>query len=145
MFQHTTARRRLLPRRKIWTADQAVSTHSRPKAAARRFKQIFDRLDVSTHSHPKAAAFSVSVPTPPGTGFNTQPPEGGCRRDRGAPCSAPWCQHTAARRRLRPTKTHSARPPDVSTHSRPKAAARMHRRAFGGLPVSTHSRPKAAA
>ena len=56
--------------------------------------------------------------------FNTQPPEGGCEDDRG-----------------------DRRPPLVSTHSRPKAAAPYA--ALACLPdennVSTHSRPKAAA
>ena len=101
-------------------------------------------------------------------GFNTQPPEGGCRH---TPTGGPpicWFQHTAARRRLR-IRFGVANPSIqfqhtaarrrlqtmfykidahivVSTHSRPKAAALCHAVAIRvGNGVSTHSRPKAAA
>ena len=55
-----------------------VSTHSRPKAAARARSWARTNNAVSTHSRPKAAAQSVAdiITTP--IGFNTQPPEGGC-------------------------------------------------------------------
>ena len=55
-FQHTAARRRLLF---IWhhiVIGSEVSTHSRPKAAAVDFKLEDVPLSVSTHSRPKAAA-----------------------------------------------------------------------------------------
>ena len=78
-----------------------VSTHSHPKVAAGIFYQIVNGFDVSTHSHPKVAARkcsrwrlrgkSVSTHSHPKvaatfaqsfeqclSGFNTQPPEGGC-------------------------------------------------------------------
>ena len=82
-----------------------------------------------------------------GTGFNTQPPEGGCARSCKSGLSALF-QHTAARRRLA-TRTprlgnrvcFNTQPPEggcynvghskprerVSTHSRPKAAAPVNR------------------
>ena len=121
--------------------------------------------------------------------FNTQPPEGGCARPHGTMpawtefqhtaarrrllirCSGGFClgafQHTAARRRLPDVMVYLCEKSQVSTHSRPKAAAtatvfssfnpscfntqppeggcqnsRNQRRA---MQVSTHSRPKAAA
>ena len=100
----------------------AVSTHSRPKAAGRlNGLAVFIRV-VSTHSRPKAAGAQRqlalnqkggcfnSQPPEGGwnlwdssaailCGFNSQPPEGGWRRC----CSFPA-------------------PNAVSTHSRPKAA-----------------------
>ena len=78
MFQHTAARRRLPPDGPPPERARVVSTHSRPKAAAR---------------HPAAKAALVGC-------FNTQPPEGGCP-DRKTLGSRPRSfQHTAARRRL---------------------------------------------
>ena len=100
MFQHTAARRRLLPTQVVGIPVRQVSTHSRPKAAAcaaqssasrlvafqhtaarRRLLDQRDAVDVrvvvSTHSRPKAAA-SIAAAFP-----------------------ALWrFQHTAARRRL---------------------------------------------
>ena len=100
--------------------------------------------------------------------FNTQPPEGGCRGFTPQTAADTKFQHTAARRRLPPPtkRLHLIQP--VSTHSRPKAAARIRERDAdgikfqhtaarrrlrlleiyfnrGGWNVSTHSRPKAAA
>ena len=54
-------------------------------------------------------------------GFNTQPPEGG------------WTN-----------KAIQINTPEVSTHSRPKAAGPHPRHQSGNEDVSTHSRPKAA-
>ena len=57
-----------------------VSTHSRPKAAAQVVHADEAAEIVSTHSRPKAAA-RVAGFIPSGySGFNTQPPEGGCPR-----------------------------------------------------------------
>ena len=100
--------------------------------------------------------------------FNSQPPEGGCP-PRGSRSPSPnWFQLTAARRRLpRVDEVHPLRN-QVSTHSRPKAAAASRplwhdvTLCFNSQPpeggcakkrpqigrknrVSTHSRPKAAA
>ena len=78
-----------------------VSTHSRPKAAAKTpCKMVFTRL-----------------------GFNTQPPEGGCPGPGRHRCHAKLFQHTAARRRLRLRGHTGPLCSGVSTHSRPKAAA----------------------
>ena len=54
-------------------------------------------------------------------------------------------QLTAARRRLRTAGSKFPVFGEVSTHSRPKAAARYHHAIYALLSVSTHSRPKAAA
>ena len=102
-----------------------------------------------------------------GQGFNTQPPEGGCfpRFLKGGPLIkfqhtaarrrlplpdhsrgvAEMFQHTAARRRLHLPAGMRAGIGDVSTHSRPKAAAVAALGAALEGVVSTHSRPKAAA
>ena len=78
-----------------------VSTHSRPKAAG-VFFALHARADarVSTHSRPKAAGFSVVFNEEEPSGFNTQPPEGG------------W----------NPYRREGVSMAEVSTHSRPKAA-----------------------
>ena len=81
-------------------------------------------LNVSTHSRPKAAAASLAIARLPVHCFNTQPPEGGCLQKA-------WLfrlinlefQHTAARRRLLQPDLVFWTIFDVSTHSRPKAAA----------------------
>ena len=99
---------------------------------------------VSTHSRPKAAARrGVALLSQRGC-FNTQPPEGGCKK-------------LLQKIYLRLVSTHS-RPKAaainlsltdnrglVSTHSRPKAAASSPINARLNSSVSTHSRPKAAA
>ena len=144
-----------------------VSTHSRPKAAAQVIKKYRNHYDVSTHSRPKAAALPLFF-SPMLVGcFNTQPPEGGCSSFCTEVVKFALFQHTAARRRLPLAIFSYRRHQNVSTHSRPKAAAQEKRknllkcvfqhtaarrrlpcnvcvrgRAFG---VSTHSRPKAAA
>ena len=122
MFQHTAARRRLAKSDKERDFYRRVSTHSRPKAAG---------------------SWASRLP-PPARGFNTQPPEGGWRIERGRvcptgrfntqppeggwmPCAcscAAICafQHTAARRRLGVQVDVFPERPGVSTHSRPKAA-----------------------
>ena len=100
--------------------------------------------------------------------FNTQPPEGGCGPAGYRRMTPRQFQHTAARRRLRPRSAphctpaprFNTQPPEggchgvfdmtiieinVSTHSRPKAAAAAPRYPVADANVSTHSRPKAAA
>ena len=57
---------------------QTVSTHSRPKAAAIDVIVYGGNDEVSTHSRPKAAARLDYQALQWATGFNTQPPEGGC-------------------------------------------------------------------
>ena len=145
MFQHTAARRRL-----------RYHPH-------KRF--VFPR--VSTHSRPKAAAGFYGLVCCNGISFNTQPPEGGClchekknkkilafqhtaARRRLLMRSTVYAdkqkfQHTAARRRLLARDKSGKLAEDVSTHSRPKAAARYLEILRPNSGVSTHSRPKAAA
>ena len=122
-----------------------VSTHSRPKAAASARRTITPCNIVSTHSRPKAAAATPLTLVARITGFNTQPPEGGCIFRRHATVDDVLFQHTAARRRLHFQTASIASSASVSTHSRPKAAAfEIHQKAFRN-DVSTHSHPKVAA
>ena len=122
MFQHTAARRRLLDAVEMANIQLHVSTHSRPKAAASINGAVEMCLKVSTHSRPKAAATGLCGWIWFQHGFNTQPPEGGCKIE-----SMPSTYET------------------VSTHSRPKAAASLQILYDTHQHVSTHSRPKAAA
>ena len=82
-FQHTAARRRLLPFNEDPVTFTIVSTHSRPKAAAIYFPFLLSFSNVSTHSRPKAAATTASKSNIATIGFNTQPPEGGCKPSTG--------------------------------------------------------------
>ena len=82
-FQHTAARRRLL--RKTGLAGAALQFQH---TAARRRLHCHDLVQshcfaVSTHSRPKAAAWATSIALATTRRFNTQPPEGGCRRQCG--------------------------------------------------------------
>ena len=125
VFQHTAARRRLVSFR-IWQKRLKKFQHT---AARRRlaYKDLSKTggYYVSTHSRPKAAGGGNSDGNGDGSGFNTQPPEGGwpyrCRW-------AQWVrlfQHTAARRRLGTRIVVCNLCRTVSTHSRPKAAGRL--------------------
>ena len=58
-FQHTAARRRLVPCYRDRAPSKGVSTHSRPKAAGRRVEQVANHRFVSTHSRPKAAGLKA--------------------------------------------------------------------------------------
>ena len=103
LFQHTATRRRLLHAMCQDVANQAVSTHSRPKAAAivhfadgkltnvsthsrteaAASPLIFNlrRLRVSTHSRTEAAAKNSHYIPIDNISFNTQPHGGGCLHD----------------------------------------------------------------
>ena len=144
-----------------------VSTHSRPKAAAwysHNKRQLLAGFNTQPpeggckhalrgalvnlwFQHTAARRRLRAQKTPPHRrcSFNTQPPEGGCHSIND-PLYTRWrFQHTAARRRLPvPCKT-SFKSANVSTHSRPKAAAAKDLYSSYYLKVSTHSRPKAAA
>ena len=79
VFQHTAARRRLpIPAFFIKQALK-VSTHSRPKAAARQpnpqqyERDQFQHTAARRRLRRRTSTFSKSK------GFNTQPPEGGCQ------------------------------------------------------------------
>ena len=77
LFQHTAARRRLEETLELMKSAKAFQ-HT---AARRRLE--FDEdgayygFEVSTHSRPKAAGFKIRQMATGGAGFNTQPPEGG--------------------------------------------------------------------
>ena len=101
----------------------AVSTHSRPKAAASKILLAPVAHIVSTHSRPKAAE-GLCKKFMHCAGFNTQPPEGGCS------CVPAWTKSQCG---------FNTQPPEggwfyfdrknfrivVSTHSRPKAAEKI--------------------
>ena len=78
MFQHTAARRRLHAVTNDGLGLFKVSTHSRPKAAAigwrrKRVKRLFQHTAAR-----RRLRFDVGQPIHAFSGFNTQPPEGGC-------------------------------------------------------------------
>ena len=188
MFQHTAARRRLAlqigfyaalfkgfntqppeggwNRPGIWRAETTLFQHT---AARRRLDEYGQKSNqkcyVSTHSRPKAAGKKIASFHRQGSGFNTQPPEGGWSMGICPVVSAGKFQHTAARRRLELQSVSPAhplcfntQPPEggwdkagiflptdiVSTHSRPKAAGLPLPHQRSDVVVSTHSRPKAA-
>ena len=142
-FQHTAARRRLGKRpraagknRRSFNTQppeggcavlgylryyQAVSTHSRPKAAAVAFG-FWGLVTGFQHTAARRRLNVVATIQKQAFGFNTQPPEGGCI------ISCGWAAYAAV----------------VSTHSRPKAAGRHRPNTKPTPKVSTHSRPKAA-
>ena len=101
MFQHTAARRRL--------PSSSASVNSN---------------HISFNTQPPEGGCVITCSNIGGIrSFNTQPPEGGC-----LPRAHPfnkllWFQHTAARRRLLARTLIFIDGDDVSTHSRPKAAA----------------------
>ncbi len=120
-----------------------VSTHSRPKAAARANAPDYWARHVSTHSSPKAAAYNERN-TQHHCCFNTQPRGGGCNILVVRKNAEGKFQHTAARRRLLDLDK-SEYVPAVSTHSRAEAAASRKLVLVLVACVSTHSPPKAAA
>ena len=72
--------------------------------------------------------------------FNTQPPEGGCPFTRSVNDFASRFQHTATRRWLLETKTVTFTVGAVSTHSHPKVAAN-DRRHCGKAPRCFNTQP----
>ena len=145
LFQHTAARRRLL---RLVKRQKAFITFQH--TAARRRLPLFSSplalsVIVSTHSRPKAAACKHRIRQDKIGSFNTQPPEGGCKCIWAIIMVSFRFQHTAARRRLQEYDRVTDQAIEVSTHSRPKAAARTYGRVKSVPAVSTHSRPKAAA
>ena len=100
LFQHTAARRRLLLRSLVKNEIKTVSTHSRPKAAARKC-MILHMLRLSFNTQPpEGGCNSAGKHGGAFARFNTQPPEGGCVYHITAFLSMQQFQHTAARRRL---------------------------------------------
>ena len=138
-FQHTAARRRLQPAPTVNLLRLEVSTHSRPKAAAHA--RVSGRRVMWVFQHTAARRRLPGEVCIPGSGygFNTQPPEGGCPRPVGNSSHRAWFQHTAARRRLLVIDINSDTALDVSTHSRPKAAASASRSALDGMAGFQHT------
>ena len=78
----------------------AVSTHSRSKAAAVNDIRNTRAIAVSTHSRSKAAAATTPTARRDFQSFNSQPLEGGCAGRGGGLHTHSGFQLTAARRRL---------------------------------------------
>ena len=112
-FQHTL-RRTLV---NLW-----VSTHSRPKAAASS-TSISRRYCWFQHTAARRRLPDVFLFVGIYRSFNTQPPEGGCSGKSKSDEKTSLFQHTAARRRLPARCYIMSHHSQVSTHSRPKAAA----------------------
>ena len=74
--------------------------------------------------------------------FNTQPPEGGCVKRQALDWNLSKFQHTAARRRLRVTVQSAVIQTYVSTHSRPKAAAHQPKAALIAYPCFNTQPPE---
>ena len=147
VFQHTAARRRLRqPSCAFVSAAQFQHTAARRRLLA-LMRHVGVAIRVSTHSRPKAAATPGSSPRHAGGGFNTQPPEGGCKYRCGTlPTSSSFntqppeggCSGNKSGRLA--SASFNTQPPEggcarcrcapacaaVSTHSRPKAAAHRH-------------------
>ena len=141
-FQHTAARRRLAFACGRVIRRNAVSTHSRPKAAGRQNPSEHCRPCFNTQPPEGGWAQAACTPAAPYR-FNTQPPEGGWDRDEGWGADLTVSTHSrpkAAGLYLYPHTVTTF----VSTHSRPKAAVPVMAAALAPPPVSTHSRPKAA-
>ena len=79
LFQHTAARRRLQMCKYAFTLGRGFQhTAARRRLLFWLFFVLYQWF-VSTHSRPKAAASKLVTLCPINTGFNTQPPEGGCK------------------------------------------------------------------
>ena len=76
--------------------------------------------------------------------FNTQPPEGGCLPKLLGAFKTEVSTHSRPKAAA-PISVISKDSIAVSTHSRPKAAANVYIAFYKHKRVSTHSRPKAAA
>ena len=143
-FQHTAARRRLVPFGNGQAPTDGFNTQppeggwvrsSSPSSLSHLFQHTAARRRLGPN---------IRHPTSPPPCFNTQPPEGGWYGLVLPVDHDIWFQHTAARRRLdfrRWVRQHNK---FVSTHSRPKAAGLISLIIVYPVRVSTHSRPKAA-
>ena len=147
------------------SAEQFVSTHSRPKAAGRRtlkrhtqwmFQLTAARRRLESQRFQPRVGYLVFQLTAARrrlaglcthasvhNGFNSQPPEGGWAGyffERNEAIVSTHSRPKAAGQGAQKMSMTDA----VSTHSRPKAAGWPIPRWPQALPVSTHSRPKAA-
>ena len=151
LFQHTAARRRLDAVAAQFKAQEAVSTHSRPKAAGRRHRLPRPHQRSFNTQPPEGGWMNGKTDLVDKGGFNTQPPEGGWRWTsirRGCwvisfntqPPEGGWASVPPA---IFSTFGFNTQPPEggwrlknakslpistVSTHSRPKAAGRFDKR-----------------
>ena len=102
LFQHTAARRRLVPHPLRRRLQPMVSTHSRPKAAGNRPPPIFPATGRFQHTAARRRLGKIRLQARlSNLSFNTQPPEGG------------WLPKRDLSLKI-----------VVSTHSRPKAAGK---------------------
>ena len=82
MFQHTAARRRLVPSASC-TRSPNLFQHTAARRRLARWLGVSGLIvKVSTHSRPKAAGLPFVLPCLFVECFNTQPPEGGWKRIR---------------------------------------------------------------
>ena len=143
MFQHTAARRRLVFSIYPLLFFALVSTHSRPKAAVANGKRGGLAIEVSTHSRPKAAAGAAGKDVMrlmfQHTAARRRLAWGWIKR-----LSESLFQHTAARRRLRQLHTNRCDQQGFNTQP-PEGGCRKRLYRLSFQQVSTHSRPKAAA
>ena len=123
LFQHTAARRRLRPLYGEVVVFTGVSTHSRPKAAALCCFLRSGRQYCFNTQPPEGGCERINRQQQARESFNTQPPEGGCLHSSPNSSISLMFQHTAARRRLLSVDKWDEDWSEVSTHSRPKAAA----------------------
>ena len=124
-FQHTAARRRLHNALSFQWLSVLVSTHSRPKAAANKIVAPLSYMgSVSTHSRPKAAASCKRTRLIRRAKFQHTAARRRLRQWLHVSAIKLQFQHTAARRRLHFRQSSDRLSPRVSTHSRPKAAAK---------------------
>ena len=120
MFQHTAARRRLTTdANKAY--DGAVSTHSRPKAAAMKFSKS-TVSDVFQHTAARRRLLSFEVLRTKASMFQHTAARRRLYLKINLKSDVCKFQHTAARRRLAHNKSLFTLYLAVSTHSRPKAA-----------------------
>ena len=143
-FQHTAARRRLRPGRKSTTpASQFQHT-----AARRRLRGKTPCTPPSSafqHTAARRRLHRCHASRRNHASFNTQPPEGGCMNKTVAKAKTAMFQHTAARRRLLYLlHWHHSMTRFQHTAAR-RRLPRLHMPGAAGVIVSTHSRPKAAA
>ena len=127
-FQHTAARRRLLDGIAAARGLDKVSTHSRPKAAAKndRNRRVIIAFQ---HTAARRRLSSVVYESYADVAFQHTAARRRLAAQARQRISNPTFQHTAARRRLITILLYMP-PIDVSTHSRPKAAASTKTLAF---------------
>ena len=118
----------LIIHRKIgqWLFSNGICFNSQPPEGGCPCRGCFGINHACFNSQPpEGDCQRASASSPHLRSFNSQPPEGGCRCWQAAMWSKNLFQLTAARRRLLAVCGITQIAADVSTHSRPKAAARV--------------------